>query len=74
MDLPEVGGKLCLLVAPARHIGVRRDDLAPWLERTGRRRLDEGTARLTLLAAHLLVKREPPQLHLHLADLVGLCR
>ena len=28
MHLPEIGGELCLLVSPARHIGVRRDDLA----------------------------------------------
>ena len=72
MHLPEVGGELRLLVAPARHVGVRRDDLAPGLERAGRRRLDQRAAGLALLAAHLLVEREPAQLHLHLADFVGL--
>src|SRR5216684_2894492 len=74
MDLPEIGGELCLLVAPARYIGMRRDDLAPRLERAARRRLDQRAARFSLLAAYLLVEREPPKLHLHLADFVGLCR
>ena len=32
MHLPEVGRELGLLVAPARHVGVRRDDLAPGLK------------------------------------------
>ena len=33
MDLPEIGRELCLLIAPARHVGVRRHHLAPGLER-----------------------------------------
>ena len=75
MHLPEVSGKLRLLVAAARHIGMRRYDLAPGLERAGRRRLDQRAARLALLATHLLVVGQPTQLHLHSADLVGLrCR
>ena len=40
MHLPEVGGELRLLVTTTRHVGVRRDDLAPGLERAGCRRLD----------------------------------
>ena len=72
VHLPEVGRELGLLVAAARHVRVRRDDLAPGLERAGRRRLDQRAARLALLAAHLLVEGEPAQLHLHLADFVGL--
>ena len=72
VHLPEVGRELRLLVAAARHVGVRRDDLAPGLERAGRGRLDQRAAGLALLAAHLLVEGEPAQLHLHLADLVGL--
>ena len=41
MHLPEVGGELGLLVAAARHVRVRRHDLAPGLEVAGRRALDQ---------------------------------
>ena len=38
VHLPEIGGELRLLVAAARHVRVRRHDLAPGLEGAGRRR------------------------------------
>ena len=74
MHLPEVGGELGLLIAAAGDVGVRRHHLAPRLQIARRRRLDQRAARLALLAAHLLVEDEAAQLHLHLADLVGLRR
>lgn len=52
--------------------GVRSHDLAPRLERPRARGLDERSARLALLAPHLLVEDEAPELHLHLAHLVRL--
>ncbi len=74
VHLPQVRGELRLLVAPARHVGVRRNHLAPWLEGAGRRRLDQGAPGFALLAAHLLVVDKPPQFLLHLADVAGLRR
>ena len=74
MDLPQVGGELGLLVAAAGHVLVRRHHLAPRLQVARRRALDGGAGALALLAAHLLVEDDAQQLHLHLADLVGLRR
>jgi len=51
VDLPEVRRELGLLVAPTRHVGVRRHDLAPGLERAGRGGLDQRAAGLALLIA-----------------------
>ena len=72
VHLPEVRRELRLLVAPARHVGVRRNKLAPGLERAGRGRLDQRAARLALLAAYLLVEGEPAQLELHPIDFLRL--
>ena len=72
VHLPEVGGELRLLVAATRHIGMRRRDLAPRLQRSSGRRFDERTSGSSLLAARLLVDDEPPQLRAHPSDLVGL--
>ncbi len=41
MHLPQIGGELGLLVAPAGHIGMRSHDLAPGLEHPTGRRLDQ---------------------------------
>ena len=62
VHLPQIGRELRLLVAAARHVGVRRHHLAPGLERARGRRLDQRAAGLALLAAHLLVEDEPAQL------------
>src|SRR5262249_13011091 len=72
VHLPEVRRELGLLVAPARYVGVRRDNLAPGFKRAGRARTDQRAGGLALLAAHLFVEGETAQLHLHLADLVRL--
>src|SRR5262245_38718014 len=49
MHLPEVGGKLGLLVTPARDVGVRRYNLPPRLESSGRRSLDQRAPDFALL-------------------------
>ena len=75
VHLPEIGGELRLLVATAGHVRVRRNDLAPRLQRACRRGFDERAAGPPLLAPCLLVDHEPPQLGAHASDLVGLlCR
>ena len=56
VHLPEIGGELGLLVAPARDVPVGCDYLAPGLERTGDTALDRGPSRLAPLVAHLLVE------------------
>jgi hypothetical protein len=72
MHLPKIGGKLGLLVAAAGHIGMGDDHLAPWLERSTCRWLDQGSPGLAFLAAHLLLVYKAAKFHLHLADLVCL--
>ena len=75
MDLPQVGGELRLLVAAARHIGVRVHHVTPRLQVARRRRFDERAASAPLLTTGLLVDDEPAQLCAHAGDLVGLrCR
>ena len=71
MHLPEVGGELRLLVAPAGHVGMRRDDLAPRTEDFGSRRRNERSAGLPLLGACLLIDNQPAQFAAHLRD--GVC-
>src|SRR5690606_22191236 len=72
VHLPEVGCELGLLVLAARYVRVRRHDLAPRLEGTCGRRLDERATGLPLLVAHLLVEADPEGLRLHLLDLLRL--
>ena len=72
MHLPEVRRELGLLVAAAGHILVRRDHLPPGLEMARGRAFDSGASALALFMAHLLVENQASELHLHLADLVGL--
>lgn len=77
VDLPQVGRKLGLLVAPAGDIGMGRNDLAPRLQRAARRdrrRLDQCAARLPDLTAELLREDLTAELHLHLVDGVRLWR
>ena len=58
MHLPQICGKLGLLVASAGYIFVRGDHLAPGLEVACGRALDCGASTLAFLAAHLLVKAQ----------------
>ena len=72
VHLPQVGGELGLLKAPAGHVGMGGDDLAPGLESAVDLALD-GRARATPpFAARLLLIHQPPQLLLHPPHLVGL--
>ena len=64
MHLPEIGGKLGLLVPPARHVPVRRDDLPPRLQGGGCGALDGEARLLAPLAPRLLVEADAQQLHL----------
>jgi len=74
MHLPQIGGKLRLLIAAARHVVVRHHDLAPWFQAADHARFDGCAGRLSLFAARLVVKAHTQQLHLHLLDVVGLGR
>ena len=74
MHLPQVSGKLGLLVTSARHVGMRRNHLAPRFKHAGRCGLDQRAARLALFATHLLIHRQPAQFRLDAVDLVGLRR
>jgi hypothetical protein len=68
MHLPQVGGKLGLLVAAAGHVFVRHHHFAPRLEAARHAAFDGGAGRLALLAARLLVEAHAQQLGLHLLD------
>src|SRR5690606_621748 len=70
VDLPEVGGELGLLVAPAGDVAVRRGDLAPGLEPARALALDGGAGGAALLAAHLLVVADAQEFLLHALDLL----
>ncbi len=74
MDLPEVGSELRLLVQATRNVLVRHDNLAPRLQIGGDRAFDGRACASTLLASHLLVQHQPPQLNLDLPHFVGLGR
>ena len=54
--MPQVSGKLGLLVVAAGHVLMRVHDLAPWLEATCDLALDGRAGALAFLAAHLLVE------------------
>src|SRR6266849_2226627 len=70
--LPQVGGKLGLLVAATGHVPVRRDYLAPGFQGTRSGAFDSRAGAPTPVATSLLVEDGAPKLHLALADLVGL--
>ena len=74
VDLPEVRGKLRLLVATARYVFVGARDLAPRLELSGGLTLDGRSRALSLLVAHLLIEAQAQELHLHLLDVARLWR
>jgi hypothetical protein len=75
MDLPKIGGEFSLLIAPARHVLVRRHYLPPRFEIPGPLALDGRAGAFSFLSAHLLIKAQAQELHFHLLDLVRLrCR
>ena len=74
MNLPEIRGKLRLLVSPARDIFVRIHHFAPRFEATGHLALDGCTRATPLLGSHLLVEHGATELDLHLSNFVGLRR
>jgi hypothetical protein len=74
VNLPQVGGKLGLLVPSARDVLVRRHDLAPRLQGPGGGALDRRARALSLLAPDLLVEADAQELHLHLLELGALGR
>ena len=64
MHLPEIGGELGLLIAPARDVPVWGDDFAPGLQ-AGRSGAFNRRARLFApLSARLFVKAHPQQFQL----------
>ena len=70
MHLPEIRRELGLLIAPAGHVPMGRDHLPPRLQRRAAGRLHQGAGRPPLLAAHLLVEHQPPQLQLDLGNCI----
>jgi hypothetical protein len=73
-DLMEVRGELRLLVATRRDVRVRRDQLPPRPQATGRLPLDRNDRRPALRLAGLLGETDPEQLLAHpvsLQRLVG---
>ena len=74
VHLPQVGGKLGLLVAPAGHIGVRRDHLAPGFQADRGGTLNGRAGLLPTLAPALFVEADPQQLHFEPIALVRLRR
>ena len=75
MHLPEVGGKLSLLVTATGHIVMRHNYLPPRLEHTGHPGFERNTRRFSALSPRLLIKAETQQLHLRPLHLITLrCR
>src|SRR5262249_36728966 len=74
MHLPEIGGKLSLLIPSAGNVLMRRDNFPPGLEISRYRALDGRTCGLALFSSHLLVKTQSQKLHLHLFDFFRLRR
>ena len=72
VHLPQVGGKLGLLVAATGDVPVRRHDLAPGLQIACRCAFDGRASAPAPIAAHLFIEDGAPELHLDLADLIGL--
>src|SRR5437879_3741657 len=72
VDLPEIGRELGLLVLATGHILVWGNDFAPGLKGSPSRALDYRARTLPPFDPNLLVEDQPSQLHLHLADFVGL--
>ncbi len=72
VDLPEIGRELRLLVPTAGDVLVGIDHFSPRLEATGDLTFDRRAGAFSLLAAHLFFVVQPPQLMLHLPDLIGL--
>ena len=70
IDLPQVSGKLSLLVAALRHVAVRRHHLAPRFECALGLTFERSACRAAFLAPHLLVKFQPQQFLLRLLQLV----
>ncbi len=70
--LPEIGRELRLLVTAARHVLVRRCDLAPRLQRSGGGAVDGKARLLPPFAARLFVEADAQQLHLELVYPGGL--
>ena len=75
VHLPQVGGKLGLLVAATGHVFMRHHHFAPGFEAGRHAAFDGDARRLAFLTARLLVEAHAQQFHLHLLHLVGLrCR
>ena len=74
MGLPQVCGEFGLLVPPARHVLMRRNDFAPGRKRGVCGCFDQRPARLAFFTAHLFVVDKPAQFFLHAVDFVGLLR
>ena len=72
VHLPQVGGKLGLLVAATGHVPVWRHHLAPGFEIARRCAFDGRASASAPIAAHLFIEDGAPELHLDLADLIGL--
>ena len=75
IDLPQVGGKLGLLVGALHHVAVRSDHFTPRFQPALRLALGGDERSLPHFAASLLVELQSQQVHPHLADLFGFgCR
>ena len=75
IDLPQIGGKLGLLVGAFHHVAMRSDHFTPRFQSALRLALGGDERRLPHFAASLLVELQSQQIHPHLANLFGFgCR
>ena len=74
MHLPEIGGELGLLVAPARDVPVGGDDFPPWLQAGRGGAVNRRSRLLAPFSARLFVEAYPQQFQLALLELFGLRR
>jgi hypothetical protein len=72
VHLPQISGKLGLLVAATGHIPMRRHDLAPRLQVARSGAFDGRASAPAPVVAYLFVEDRAPEFHLDLTDFIGL--